>query len=90
MYNKEDFKCPIIVLSWLQIQGIIKCKMVVFTRDNARLHTVIVKGYNDVSIIDDPQLKAYVFVVNQEQAFELVFKWGLNVDEAKPNSMWLV
>ena len=48
--------------------------MICFTRDNARLHIVTTKGYNDISKYDDPQLEACIFVVNQEQTFELVFE----------------
>jgi hypothetical protein len=56
------------------MKGIVKWKMVSFPRDDAMLHTVIVKGYKNVSILDDPQLKACIFVVIQEQTFELIFK----------------
>ena len=41
----------------------------------------LLEGYKDVSILDDPQMEACIFVVNQEQAFEVFFKWRLFVDE---------
>jgi hypothetical protein len=63
--------------------------MVVFTKDNARLHIVIAKGYKDISKYDDPQLEACIYFVNQRQVFEKVFKWELKVDEATPNSIWI-
>jgi hypothetical protein len=48
--------------------------MVSFPRDDAMFHAMIVKGYKNVSILDDPQLKACIFVVIQERTFELIFK----------------
>ena len=81
IYFKEDFKSPIIVLAWLQMKGIIKLKMVIFTRYNARLHTTLAKGYKVVSIYDGPQLEACIYVVNQEQAFEGLFKWEFTIDD---------
>jgi hypothetical protein len=41
---------------------------------NARLHVMLVKGYKDECIFDDPNLEACILVVNQEQAFEAVFQ----------------
>jgi hypothetical protein len=41
------------VIAWVQLKGIIKWKMVVFTKDNARLHMVIAIEYKDVSIVDN-------------------------------------
>ena len=63
--------------------------MLIFIRDIARLHIMTTKGYTDSPKYDYPQLKACIFIVKQEQAFEVVLKWRLNVNEAKPNSMWL-
>ena len=48
--------------------------MVHLTRDNARLHAVIARGYKDISIVVDPQLEACIFIVNQEQALEVKVK----------------
>jgi hypothetical protein len=39
---------------------------------------VIAKGYKDGYIFDDPQLEACIFMVNQEQAFEVVFQMKIN------------
>ena len=35
---------------------------------------VIAKGYKDISIVVDPKWEACIFIVNQEQAFEVVIK----------------
>jgi hypothetical protein len=44
-----------------------KEKLVIVYIINARLHLMIVKGYKDECIFDDPQLmEACIFVVNQE------------------------
>ena len=48
--------------------------MVIFIKGIARLHIMTTKGYTDISKYDDPQLEACIFIVNQEQAFELVFE----------------
>jgi hypothetical protein len=43
-----------------------------------RLHVIIAKGYKDEYIFDDSQLKVCIFVVNQEQASEVVFRMKIN------------
>jgi hypothetical protein len=45
---------------------------------DARLHVVIAKGYKDDYRFDGPLLEACKFVVNQEQAFEVVFQMKIN------------
>jgi hypothetical protein len=48
--------------------------MMFFTSINARLHMVTTKGYKDVSLFNDPQLEACILIVNQDQAFEVIFQ----------------
>jgi hypothetical protein len=45
-----------------------------FHYSNARLYSEIAKLYKGISKFDDPHLEACMFVVNQEHAFEVVFK----------------
>jgi hypothetical protein len=39
---------------------------------------VIIKGYKDEYIFDDPQLEACIFIVNQEQIFKAAFQMKIN------------
>ena len=74
MFQDRSTNSPIHEKAWLQVKGIIKWKLVFLTIINARLHTVIAKGYKDISKYVDPQLEACIFFVNQEHALEVVIK----------------
>ena len=52
---------------------------------------MIVKGYKGEWIFDDPKLEACIYVVNQEQAFEVVFQMKIKFRWSKVelNVVWV-
>jgi hypothetical protein len=68
----------IVVVFLLKIKWIINEKLVILSKINARLHVVIAKWYKDEYIFDGAQLETCMFIVNQEQSFEVVFLMEIN------------
>jgi hypothetical protein len=48
--------------------------MVILSKLNATLHVIIERGHKDEYRLYGPLLEVCVFVVNQEQAFEVCFQ----------------
>jgi hypothetical protein len=66
------------MVAWLKYKWIIKEKLVIIFKLNARIYVGIERGYKDEYRFDGPQLEACTPVVNQEHTYEAVFQMKIN------------